>query len=83
MKYKLFNEYNEDTSIITSILTNRGIQEKDIHHYLNTTDDDIASPLCFGKDVLSIYAACHLSPRTKFSLVVTNLIKLPFLNKAS
>lgn len=38
------------------ILTNRGIQLKDIKHYLNTTADDINSPLAFGEDKLKAAA---------------------------
>lgn len=43
MEYQLINEQNYD--ILTQILTNRGIKFEDIHHYLNTTDDDILNPL--------------------------------------
>ena len=42
MEYQLINEQNYD--ILTQILINRGIKLEDIHHYLNTTDDDILDP---------------------------------------
>lgn len=43
MEYQLINEQSYDT--LTQILINRGIKFEDIHHYLNTTDDDILNPL--------------------------------------
>lgn len=43
MEYQLINEQNYDT--LTQILINRGIKFENIHHYLNTTDDDILDPL--------------------------------------
>ena len=43
MEYQLINEQNYDA--LTQILINRGIKFEDIHHYLNTTDNDILDPL--------------------------------------
>lgn len=45
MKYQLINTVNERYSPIEQILVNRGIAYKDINHYLNTTDEDILSPM--------------------------------------
>ena len=41
MKYKLIKEMNPQYNAIQQILTNRGIALSEIHHYLNTTDNDI------------------------------------------
>ena len=38
MKYQLINKPNENFSAIQQILYNRGIEEKDILHYLNLSD---------------------------------------------
>ena len=48
MKYKLIKEMNKEYNAIQQILTNRGINFNDIHHYLNTTDEDINEPEAFG-----------------------------------
>ena len=48
MKYKLIKEINKEYNAIQQILTNRGINFNDIHHYLNTTDQDIYEPEAFG-----------------------------------
>ena len=50
MEYQLINSefsHNKDIelSAIERVLTNRGIPLEDVEHYLNTTDDDIVSPL--------------------------------------
>ena len=52
MKYSLINPVNKEYSAIEQILTNRGIARKDIPHYLNTSDEDIASFTTFGLDIL-------------------------------
>lgn len=52
MKYKLIKPINENYCTIEQILTNRGIKHEDIKHYLNTTDNDINSPLLFGEERL-------------------------------
>lgn len=51
MKYKLINpiKYNTATE---QVLYNRGIKEENFTHYLNTTDDDINSPLLLGESTL-------------------------------
>ena len=43
MNYKLINEVDKSKSMIEQILNNRGIE--DVSHYLNTTDEDLFSPL--------------------------------------
>ena len=43
MEYQLINPRRPGTSAIEQVLLNRGIQ--DVHHYLNTDDSDILSPL--------------------------------------
>lgn len=50
MRYKLIKEVNENLSPIEQVLNNRGIKLSEIHHYLNTTDEDISSAEMFGKD---------------------------------
>ena len=48
MKYQLLNpngEINKNLSILEQILINRGIEQDNIQHYLNTTDEDILNPL--------------------------------------
>lgn len=45
MKYKLINEINDNFSPTQQILTNRGIDSKDIENYLKTKDSDILSSL--------------------------------------
>ena len=50
MRYKLIKEVNENLSPIQQVLNNRGIKLSEIHHYLNTTDEDISSAEMFGKD---------------------------------
>lgn len=43
MEYQLINPRRPGTSAIEQVLLNRGIE--DVHHYLNTVDADILSPL--------------------------------------
>ena len=50
MKIKLINTPDPSLKATEQILVNRGIALKDVHHYLNTTDADINSPLAFGED---------------------------------
>lgn len=52
MKYKLIAPINENYSPLEQILTNRGIEYNNIHHYINTSDDDINSPLLLNEDKL-------------------------------
>ena len=49
MKYKLLKPMNQNYNAIEQILTNRNIPYNEIAHYLNTTDEDINSPIKFGK----------------------------------
>lgn len=44
------------TSTVELVLNNRGIKSEDIFHYLNTTDEDINSPLLFGEEKLAAAA---------------------------
>ena len=57
MKYSLIKPVNPNYNAIEQILTNRGIKQEDIEHYLNTTDADINSYEGFGKKVLHDAAA--------------------------
>lgn len=52
MRYHLLKPTNPNYTVLEQVLTNRGIAKEDISHYLNTTDDDINSPLLFGEDNL-------------------------------
>ena len=58
MKFQLIrNNLNPLTSsTVEHILTNRGISKDKIYHYLNTTDEDINSPLMFGEQRLAAAA---------------------------
>ena len=56
MRYQLIKPINPDYSTIEQILTNRGIKKEDVYHYLNTTDDDISSPLDLGEKSLNAAA---------------------------
>ena len=44
MKYKLIAKPNKNYSPMQQILVNRGIDVKDIEHYLKTSDADILNP---------------------------------------
>ena len=52
MKYQLLRPINNNYSALEQILTNRGIAQSDIQHYLNTTDDDINDPRLLGEEKL-------------------------------
>ena len=58
MKFQLIkNNLNPlTTSTVELVLNNRGIKSEDIYRYLNTTDEDINSPLLFGEDKLAAAA---------------------------
>lgn len=56
MKYQLIKPVNSDYSALQQVLTNRGININDIEHYINTTDDDICSPLELGEQNLKAAA---------------------------
>lgn len=45
MEYELINPINPQYTAIQQVLTNRGIQLKDIEHYLNVSEKDNLSPL--------------------------------------
>ena len=57
MKYKLINPVNPKFSTVEQILTNRGIKQQEIQHYLNTTEADINPPQAFGKQIIKTAAA--------------------------
>ena len=44
MNYVLRQPQYDNKSALIQVLLNRGIAEKDIEHYLNTTDDDLIDP---------------------------------------
>lgn len=52
MKIQLISNPNENLSIVEQIMINRGIPLSEIKHYLNTTDEDINSPLLFGEEIM-------------------------------
>lgn len=52
MKYKLISKNNPKLKPIEQVLINRGIPYTELQSYLNTTDDDINSPLLLGEDNL-------------------------------
>ena len=56
MKYQLIKPINPELNTIEQILTNRGIPREEVYHYLNTTDDDISSPLDLGEKSLNAAA---------------------------
>jgi single-stranded DNA-specific DHH superfamily exonuclease len=57
MKYKLIKKINPQYNAIQQILTNRGIDFNEIHHYLNTTDKDINDAEALGSQLLKDAAA--------------------------
>lgn len=61
MRYELIKPINPQYSTVEQILTNRGIPIQEIHHYLNTTDNDINSPSLFGEDNLKRGAAALIN----------------------
>lgn len=61
MIYKLINSPNKSYSTIEQVLYNRGIKPEDMYHYLNTTDDDINSPLLLGEELVKKGAKMLLS----------------------
>ena len=45
MNYELIkNPYNQELSLLETVLTNRGIKIEDITNYLSTTENDILDP---------------------------------------
>jgi single-stranded-DNA-specific exonuclease len=59
VKFQGTDKYKINTDITKYILEKRGI--KDVHHYLNTTDEDINSFLLFGEDNLKSAATALIS----------------------
>ena len=53
MKVTLLNEPDKNLSGTVQVLLNRGIDAKNMTHYLNTTDEDINEPAAFGQDLLT------------------------------
>jgi single-stranded-DNA-specific exonuclease len=70
MKYKLIKPVNSKYSALEQVLTNRGISYEDISHYINTTDEDINSPLLLGEAQLLIAAKILISCISKQQYVV-------------
>ena len=56
MKYQLLKPMNPNYNAVTQILTNRGIPENEVSHYLCTTDADISAPTDLGEDLLKAAA---------------------------
>lgn len=52
MNFKLKNPINPNYDTTTQILTNRGIKEEDIQHYLYPTGNDLYAPELLGEDKL-------------------------------
>ncbi len=72
MKYQLIKPINPEYSTIEQILTNRGIPRDEVYHYLNTTDDDISSPLDLGEKSLNAAAQSiiqHISAKDKILVI--------------
>lgn len=61
MKIKLINPPNKNLKATEQILVNRGISLETAYHYLNTTDEDISSPLEFGEDKMKSAATAVIS----------------------
>lgn len=71
MKYNLIAEPNENYSAYQQILVNRGIDPKEIEHYLKTQDSDILDELLL--DNIKEAAAClikHIRERNKIFIQV-------------
>lgn len=72
MKYKLIKPIQDSYSTIEQILTNRNIPYNEIKHYLNSTDEDISSPLLLGEDLLKNAATAiikHIQANNKCAIV--------------
>lgn len=57
MKYQLIKDVNKEYTALEQVLTNRGLRRENIPHYINTTDDDINSPLSLGEENLKAAAS--------------------------
>lgn len=72
MKYKLIKPVQKNYSTIEQILTNRNIPYSEIQHYLNSTDEDINSPLLLGEDLLKSAATAiikHIRANDKCAII--------------
>lgn len=52
MKYKLINTPNDNYNAQVQVLTNRGLKENEIQHYMNLTEKDLNDPEIFGEQLL-------------------------------
>lgn len=52
MKYKLINTPNDNYNAQVQVLTNRGLKEDEIQHYMNLTEKDLNDPEIFGEQLL-------------------------------
>ena len=74
MKYKLIKPINPHYSAVEQVLTNRGIPYYEIHHWLNTTDDDINDFNLLGADALKRAASALINTicNNKRALVIVD-----------
>lgn len=71
MKYELINNPNSKYTAKQQILINRGIKEEDIYHYMNTTDDDINSPITLGlRNLENAAKALTLAFNNNYSTII-------------
>ena len=61
MKYKLISKNNPKLKPIEQVLINRGIPYTELQSYLNTTDNDINSPLLLGEENLMAAATAIIT----------------------
>ena len=66
MKYQLINKPNQNFSTIQQILYNRGINQNQILHYINLSDQDINSPSSLGEEKLK-EALAHILTAVTFN----------------
>ena len=69
MKYKLINPPDLKYTTKEQILVNRGIDEKDLYHYMHLTDDDINEPEAFGKELMDAAGHCFLTHINKHDTI--------------
>ena len=60
MRYELINTPNDKYNAKQQILINRGLDEKELVHYMNLTDADINDPTAFGRNLMRESAECLL-----------------------
>ena len=69
MEYQLINPRRSGTSAIEQVLLNRGIE--DVHHYLNTDDTDILSPLDLDNiEKGAKMLVSHIAQKSKIMVIV-------------